>query len=87
MYAREGQKISHRAKNVMHLGSQIAKIRMDNQMVSFNIGPYGYPLNNKNFENRASSCFKLAQISPRPKIGTLVALENVNRQFDLIGHC
>merc|ERR1712102_143399 len=35
----------------------------------FNTGPYGDPpLKNQNFENRASSCFKLAQIRPRAKI-------------------
>ena len=27
----------------------------------------GTPLKNQNFENRASSCFKLAQIRPRAK--------------------
>ena len=34
----------------------------------FNTGPYWDPLKNKNFENRASSCFKLTQSSPRAKI-------------------
>ena len=29
---------------------------------------YGTPLKNQNFENRAPSCFKLAQIRPRAKI-------------------
>ena len=28
----------------------------------------GTPLKNQNFENRASTCFKLAQIRPRAKI-------------------
>ena len=34
----------------------------------FNTAPYGDPLKIQNFENRASSCFKLAQIRLRAKI-------------------
>ena len=41
----------------------------------------GTPLKNQNFENQASSCFKLAQIRPKANmsLGLLVALENANK--------
>ena len=46
----------------------------------------GTPHKNQNFENRASTCFKLAQIRPRSKIfptlELLVALENADKQTD-----
>ena len=32
------------------------------------MGKWGAPLKNQNFENRASSCFKLAKIKPRAKM-------------------
>ena len=65
----------------MNIGPQMADISVDNQMAYFNTGPYkkGHfftldhmgtplPLKNQNFENWASTCFKLAQIRPRAKI-------------------
>ena len=53
----------------MYLGHQMAKIRVENRKGPiFNTGPYGDPLKNQNFENRASSCFKLAKIKPRAKM-------------------
>ena len=46
----------------------MADTSLDNQRAHFNTVPYGNPLKNQNFENRALSCFKLAKIGPRAKI-------------------
>ena len=49
---------------------KMADISVNNQMANFNTGQYGIPppLKMENFEIRASSCFKLAQIRPRANI-------------------
>ena len=54
----------------MYLGPPMAKIKVDNRKgVNFlTLDHMGTPLRNQNFENRASSCLKLAQIRPRAKI-------------------
>ena len=57
LHVREGQIF-------INIGSQMGDISVNKQRANFNTGPYGDPLKNQNFENRASTCFKLA-----PKLG------------------
>ena len=53
----------------MTLGPQMADNIMNNRKgLIFNTGSYEDPLKNQNFENWASSCFKLTKIKPGAKM-------------------
>ena len=53
----------------MNLGLLVALENADKVYPGFlTLDHMGTPLKNQNFENRASTCFKLAKIKPRAKI-------------------
>ena len=45
----------------------------------------GTPLRNQNFENRASSCFKLAKIKPRARTSLLKDCQGPNSDLFCVG--